>query len=72
MKLAGVIGSFTVSLALFIFSYLTIDNGYGWLLFGVGGIIFAVIGAYIAMSKGDEQALSYFFEVYNKSGSDWI
>lgn len=54
MKLAGVIGSFAVSLALFIFSYLTIDDGYGWLLFGVGGIIFAVIGVYIAMSKGDK------------------
>jgi len=54
MKLAGVIGTFTVSLALFIFSYLTIDDGYGWLLFGVGGIIFAVIGVYIAMTKGDK------------------
>ena len=54
MKLAGVIGSFAVSLALFIFSYLTIDDGYGWLLFGVGGIIFAVIGVYIAISKSDE------------------
>jgi hypothetical protein len=54
LKLAGVIGSFAVSLALFIFSYLTVDDGYGWLLFGVGGFIFAVIGAYIAMSKGGE------------------
>ena len=53
MKLAGVIGSFTVSLALFVLSYFTLDNGYVWLLYGLGGIILAIIGAFIAISKSD-------------------
>ena len=53
MKLAGVIGSFAVSLALFVLSYLTLEDGYVWILFGIGGIILAITGAYIAMSKGD-------------------
>jgi hypothetical protein len=54
MKIAGVIGSFTVSLALFVMSYLTIDNGYGWMLFGMGGLILAITGVFMAMSKSDE------------------
>lgn len=53
MKLAGEIGSFAVSLALFVLSYLTLEGGYVWMLFGIGGIILAITGAYIAMSKGD-------------------
>ena len=53
MKLAGVIGSFSISLALFILAYFTLDNGYVWLLFGIGGFILAIIGACIAMSKRD-------------------
>ena len=53
MKLAGVIGSFAVSLTLFVLSYLTTDDGYGWIIFGMGGIIFAITGVYIAMSKGN-------------------
>ena len=53
MKLAGVIGSFAVSLTLFVLSYLTLEDGYIWMLFGIGGIILAITGAYIALSKGD-------------------
>lgn len=51
LKLAGAIGSFLVSLALFVPAYFTLDEGYVWLLYGVGGIILAVIGVFIAMSK---------------------
>ena len=61
MKLAGVIGSFSVSITLFILSYLTRDDGYGWLLFGMGGFILAITGVFMAMSKNDELDPSSFY-----------
>ena len=54
MKIAGILGSFAVSITLFVLSYLTFDNGYAWLLFGVGGFILAIIGAYIALSNRND------------------
>jgi len=54
MKIAGIIGSFAVSIALFVLSYLTIDEGYVWLLFGIGGFILAIIGVYISLSSRKE------------------
>ncbi|MFC1865162.1 hypothetical protein ACFLYB_00400 [Chloroflexota bacterium] len=54
MKLAGVIGSFTISLALFILAYFTLENGYVGFLFGTGGFILAITGTFIAMSKSDD------------------
>jgi hypothetical protein len=53
MKIAGILGSFAVSIALFVLAYFTLDNGYIWLLFGIGGFILAIIGAYISLSKRD-------------------
>jgi hypothetical protein len=53
VKIAGFTSSFTVSLALFVLSYFSLDEGYVWLLFGFGGFILAIIGAYIALSKRD-------------------
>ena len=54
MKIAGILGSFAVSIALFVISYFTLDEGYVWLLFGIGGFILAIIGAYIALSKRND------------------
>ena len=54
MKIAGILGSFAVSITLFVLSYLTLGNGYVWLLFGVGGFILAIIGAYIALSNRND------------------
>ena len=54
MKIAGILGSFAVSIALFILSYFTLDEGYVWLLYLVGGIILAIIGAFIALSSRND------------------
>jgi len=54
MKIAGILGSFAVSIALFVLSYFTIDEGYISLLFVAGGFILAIIGAYIALSSRND------------------
>jgi VIT1/CCC1 family predicted Fe2+/Mn2+ transporter len=53
MKNTGVIGSFIVSIALFVLSYLALDEGYVWLFYLIAGIVMAVFGAYIAVSRRD-------------------
>ena len=53
MNIAGVIGSFAVSIVLFVLSYFTLDEGYVWLIYLLVGIGLATFGAYLAFHERD-------------------
>jgi len=54
VKIAKIVGIFTVSLAFFIisyFSFATLNEGFVWLFYLIAGIILAIIGTIIALSN---------------------
>ena len=53
MNIVGIIGSFAVSIVLFVLSYFTLDEGYVWVIYLFFGIFFAAFGGYLAFHEPD-------------------
>ena len=53
MNIVGIIGSFAVSIVLFVLSYFTLDEGYVWLIYLIVGIFLAAFGGYLAFHERD-------------------
>jgi len=53
MQIARIVTPFAVAVILFILSYLTLDEGYVWLLFGIIGFILVVFGIYLTATSRD-------------------
>ena len=48
MKIIRVVAPISVSLVLFILSYLSRADGYLWLFYAIIGIVFAIVGIYLS------------------------
>ena len=48
MNIVKVVAPFSVSIVLFILSYLTRDAGYLWLFYAIIGVAFGIFGVYFA------------------------